>query len=115
MIQAILNGIIIGAVGGACAGVSVWAIQLWYTKRLENRDEQRVYNWLHKNTADKDGKRYRSTRAIASHNNLTQDRVRYICSIHTGIELSLGDEEDLWCFTKYSPRKRQKDRGAPSA
>lgn len=43
---------------------------------------------------------WRSTRTIASYCNVTEDRVRYICSIDKRICLSTGEKEDLWGIKK---------------
>ena len=43
---------------------------------------------------------WRSTRTIASYCNVTEDRVRYICSIDERIGLSTGEKEDLWGIKK---------------
>ena len=94
--MSLMDGIIIGAVGGFFAGVTVWLVQLAHTKIDECRHKKRVYKWLLNNTAKEDGKQYRSTRAIASWNNLTEDRTRYICSVHEKIYLSTGKQEDMW-------------------
>lgn len=93
--NSILDGIIIGGVGGAIAGITVWLVQFIQEKTIEWVQKRRVYQWLKKNTT-KDGDLFRSTRAIASWNNLTEDRVRYICSIDERIFLSTGDKEDMW-------------------
>lgn len=95
-INEVLSGVIIGAVGGACAGFAVSFVSYMYLKIVECRDKKHVFQWLVNNTKDVSGQRYRSTRAIASWNNITEDRVRYICSIHEKIFLSTGDKEDLW-------------------
>lgn len=92
----ILNGIIVGGVGGAAAGIMLAVISWVSTKCLERADKTRIYNWLKAHTSDESGKQYRSTRAIASWTNLTEDRVRYICSIHNLIYLSTGEKEDMW-------------------
>ena len=92
----VIDGITIGAFGGACAGITVWIVQLAHTLINERRDKARVYKWLRDNTSDEDGNRYRSTRAISSWNNFAEDRVRYICSLHEKIYLSTGEKEDLW-------------------
>lgn len=94
--EKILEGIIIGAAGGACAGITMLFLQFVRTKWKECHDKATVYRWLRDNTSDEDEKRYRSTRALASWNNLTEDRVRYICSLHKEIYLSTGDQEDRW-------------------
>jgi hypothetical protein len=100
----ILDGILIGAFGGAFAGITVLVVQQAHTKISESRDKARVYSWLRAKTSDEDGKRYRSTRAIASWNNLTEDRVRYICSLHEQIYLSTGPQENLWGLYEHGDR-----------
>ena len=70
-------------------------------KKIEYRDKTRVYNWLYEATKDEELK-WRSTRAIASYNDLTEDRVRYICSIHDKIKLSTGEKEDLWGIEEFT-------------
>ncbi len=92
----ILSGIIVGGVGGTIAALTVSAIvgvRIWILRWL---DKRRVYQWMQARTSDVVGERYRSTRAIASWNNLTEDRVRYICSVHPKIYLSTGKKEDMW-------------------
>jgi hypothetical protein len=96
------DGIIIGAFGGALAGLTVWFVNLvkeWFIKR---NDKNTVYNWLYQKT--KSGKgltvgspndpRWVSTAEIACYTNLTMDRVRYICSIHEKIRPKM--EKDLF-------------------
>ena len=92
----ILQSILIGTAGGAGAGLTVWLVQLLRDRGLVRRDKHVIHTWLRKNTADEDGKSFRSTRAIASWTNLTEDRVRYICSVDERIYLSTGDREDQW-------------------
>ena len=99
------DGIIIGGTGGAIAGLTVSLVRYGYTKFLETSHKRHLYNWLKDNTSDEEGKQFRSTRAIASWNNLTEDRVRYICSIHKKIFLSTGEKEDLWSL--YEVRSRR--------
>ena len=94
--QEIIEGIIIGAIGGAAAGLTVSFVGYLHQKANECCDKCRVYSWLRNNTKDVEGERHRTTRTIASHNNLTEDRVRYICSIHNDIYLSTGAEPDVW-------------------
>jgi hypothetical protein len=100
----ILDGVVIGAFGGAFAGITVWIVQLAHMKISESCNKARVYRWLRANTSEEDGKRYRSTRAIASWNNLTEDRVRYVCSLHDQIYLSTGPQEDLWSLYERGDR-----------
>jgi hypothetical protein len=85
----VIEGIVVGGAGGAVAGITVYLVQfLHHRKKIEK--------WLGMNTEDKAGSRFRSTRAIASWNNLTEDRVRYICSHSESIFLSTGTKEDMW-------------------
>ncbi|WP_406646892.1 hypothetical protein QEZ52_00370 [Aliisedimentitalea scapharcae] len=91
-----IEGIIVGGAGGAVAGLTVLLVG-WAAKSLQERKEkERVYSWMENNTSPKDGEAFRSTRAIASWNNLTEDRVRYICSKHPKIFLSTGSAGDMW-------------------
>lgn len=98
MDQQLLNDIVStgvgGAAGGAVAGLVIMAIQGMRNACLDRCHANRIYSWLKENTDEK--KPFRSTRAIASHNNVTEDRVRYICSIDPRIKLSTGKEEDMW-------------------
>ncbi|WP_417827696.1 hypothetical protein [Thalassospira sp.] len=92
----LVEGIVVGGAGGAVAGIVVklvgWGAE-WF--RLE-RDKKQVYEWFYKHTADEEGQKFRSTRTVASWNNLTEDRVRYVCSHHKLIYLSTGKNDDLW-------------------
>lgn len=109
--MSVVNGIVVGAVGGTFAGITVWLVQLAHTKVDEWMDKRRVYQWLLDNTSNEDGKQYRSTRAIASWNNLTMDRARYICSVHEAIYLSAGTEEDMWSLYERGDRSVYEKRG----
>ncbi|MES0870914.1 hypothetical protein [Pseudovibrio sp. SCP19] len=92
----LFTGITIGAVGGAFAGISV-KVAGWLAEQVRvYRQKKQLYCWLQTNTSYQTGEKWRSTRSIASYNNLTEDRVRYICSIHKSIFLSTGEKEDLW-------------------
>ena len=94
--MALIEGIVIGGVGGTLAGISVYTIQFFHQKFKDHVESDRIYFWMEKTTEDKDGDRFRSTRAIASWNNLSEDRVRYLCSVDERIFLSTGKKEDLW-------------------
>ncbi|EIJ2375703.1 hypothetical protein LIO03_000709 [Vibrio alginolyticus] len=96
MSNTVIDGVIIGGAGGAIAGLTVYAVQALHKWISDKRDSKRVYNWLKSNTELRENRKYRSTRAIASFNNLTEDRVRYLCSHHPKIRLSTGEKEDLW-------------------
>lgn len=110
----IKGGIIIGGAGGAIAGFTVLSLQFLSNWINEQTHKHRVYEWLKKNTSDEGGKEYRSTRAIASWNNLTEDRVRYICSIHKKIFLSTGKQEDMWSIYDHGNRSAYEKRGMRS-
>ena len=90
----IWDGVLIGGAGGAIAGITVGLVRYVHENFLEVRHKKRVHSWLCENTSDEDGKEYRSTRAIASWTNLTEDRVRYICGIDKRIYLSTGPDPD---------------------
>ena len=96
----ITQGITIGASGGAIAGAMVYLIQQIHNAIIKSYQISRVEKWLRANTSEEPGNRYRSTRAIASHNNLTQDRVRFICSHSEMIFLSTGTQDDMWSLYK---------------
>lgn len=100
----VCQSILIGIAGGAGAGVAVWCVRLLHEWGFEQRDKRRVHNWLKDNTKNQEGCRFRSTRAIASWTNLTESRVRYICSIHNKIFLSTGHREDLWSLYEVHAR-----------
>ena len=108
------DGIIIGGAGGAIAGVTVWIVQYLHGKTVGFIHGKRVYNWLKENTSNKAGERLRSTRAIASWNNLTEDRVRYVCSIHKKIFLSTGEKEDMWSIYDRKEKSVYEERGVRS-
>lgn len=97
--SSISEGIIIGAVGGAIAGLVIWLAELcrkWITRKFDTR---KVEKWLVQNTSPHHSQEWRSTRAIASHNNLTEDRVRYICSYSSKIKLNTregNESKELW-------------------
>jgi len=102
----VMDGVIIGGAGGAIAGITVYLVQYLHTKAKDWWEAKAVYFWLSNNTADESGRRYRSTRAIASWCNLTEDRVRQLCSHHTGIYLSTGEAADMWSIYIRSSEER---------
>lgn len=101
----ITEGIVIGGAGGAIAGLTVWSVQFVKELIMLKLDSNRVYKWFQQNTVAEPDGRFRSTRAIASWNNLTQDRVRYVCSVDKRIFLSVGNKEDRWSIHKDGPRE----------
>jgi hypothetical protein len=96
MCNTVLEGIIIGGSGGALAGITILVIQWIGEKTSEYRDKRKIYNWLMRKMKSEQEMKYRNTRTIASWTNLTEDRVRYICSCHKRIHLSVGAKEDMW-------------------
>jgi hypothetical protein len=92
----IIDGILIGAVGGSFAGLALYLVQQLQIAIIYCVEAQRIYKWLGSHTTMEPGKNYRSTRTIASHNNVTEDRVRYICSTDKRMYLSTGKQENLW-------------------
>jgi hypothetical protein len=102
MATSVIDGIIIGGAGGAIAGISVYTIQYIHTRYSDIKDSNKVHKWLLDNT---ESESFRSTKAIASHNNLTMDRARYLCSNHPEIKLSTGELDDLWSLTEREPKK----------
>lgn len=94
----IWDGIVIGGAGGAIAGITVWLVQFVHDKVTQHIDSNNIYKWLKDHTTPEpdEGDQFKSTRTIASWNNLTEDRVRYICSLDKRIFLSTGKNEDMW-------------------
>jgi hypothetical protein len=109
----IVDGILIGGAGGAIAGITVSAVRFLGSAYADWRDKRRVYKWLMGHTSNEPGEQFRSTRAIASWNNLTEDRVRFICSVHKKVFLSTGKKEDMWGIHDREPRSVYEKRGAP--
>ena len=110
--DSILEGITIGGAGGAIAGITLWVIELIQKKVSEVSHANRIYQWLKKNTFEEEA--FRSTRAIASWCNLTEERVRYICSIDERIYLSTGENEDLWSLYDRESKSVYEKRGLRS-
>ena len=82
----IREGITIGATGGAVAGLILWLVGRLNEYEKEWREKRLIYKWLDNVTKDNSNMPWRSTRAIASYNNLTEDRVCYLCSHHSKID-----------------------------
>lgn len=91
----ILEGVIIGATGGALAGITVYLIQYLHQKLLDYSESKRIRGWLENNTSKNN---WRSTRTIASWTNLPMDRVVYLCSRDNLVKLTTGENEDLWAL-----------------
>lgn len=95
MADDVWSGFIIGSAGGGVAGLILWIVGRLNDYEIKWREERRIFKWLDKVTSPLDAKKWRATRAIASHTNLTEDRVRYLCSHHPKIVLSTGVKE-MW-------------------
>jgi hypothetical protein len=95
MDQELINDIISTSFGGAAAGLALYGAQALFSWVGVKRDACRVYRWM-KAGVQSDKDTYRSTRAIASYTNLTEDRVRFVCSYDDRIHLSVGDKPDMW-------------------
>jgi len=96
----IIEGIVIGASGGALAGITVYVIQYLHQKVSDALDSKRIRDWLEQSTSKND---WRSTRAIASWTNLPIERVQYLCSHDEKIKLSTGEREDVWALRNKIP------------
>ena len=92
---AVLEGIIVGAAGGAIAGLTVWAASYLHERVLERRHRNRIYQWLVENTS-REKEPFKSTRTIASWTHLTEDRVRYICSVDKRVFRILDGSSEMW-------------------
>ncbi|MBU6142163.1 hypothetical protein KGO95_03575 [Patescibacteria group bacterium] len=113
----IWDGIIIGAVGGAAAGIALSLFELLKSWIAEEADKRKAYRWLVANTTPKPGGQYRSTKEIASWNNLTVERTRYICSVHPQILMNAGtseDMDDLWSVHDRGDKSVYEKRGLRS-
>lgn len=98
--QDLINDIISTSFGGAAAGIALYVVQDLHGKFRDQRDSKRIYEWLVEQSKPQFGWEYRSTRTISSYTNLTEDRVRYLCSQHEKIFLSTGIEEGKWTITE---------------
>jgi len=97
----ILEGVIIGAAGGAAAGIVIWSLELARKAIIKKCDTNKVEKWLKLHTIPNHTEERRSTVAIASHNDLTVDRVRFICSYSSKIQLNSkdgNDSKEMWKF-----------------
>lgn len=100
LLDDIISTSIGGAAGGAVAGLVLYGVQgfhAWLKAFLHGR---RVYCWLKSESSREGAPDYRSTKAIASHTNLTLDRVRYLCSRDKRIHMSTGERDDLWTLNE---------------
>lgn len=88
------NGIIVAFIGGTIGGIVIWLIGLIQNYILNHCHTKRLEKWLETSNFE-----WNSTRAIASHNNLTEDRVRFLCSYSKNIQLNTKDgneSNEVW-------------------
>jgi hypothetical protein len=78
---------------GASGGLTIFLVGLIKEQILIWRDKRRVYNFLF--TDRNSVWKFRNTWTIASNVNLTEERVRFICSIHKKIKRS-AEEDEVW-------------------
>ena len=96
MPDTVWTGIMVGAVGGAAAGLVLWIVGRLNEYEIDWRESRRIHAWLNTVTSAPEAKsKWRSTRAIASYTNLPEDRVRDLCSRHSRIVLSTKEKE-MW-------------------
>lgn len=67
---------------GISGGLSVWFVGILREEYFKWRDKKKVFTFMNENPSEFG---FRTTHAIASSVNLTEDRVIYICSIHPKI------------------------------
>ena len=96
LINDIISTTVGGAVGGAVAGLALYGVQQAHVWLVDKLDTKRVLGWMRNNAGEHRNWPFRTTRTIASYNNLTEDRVRYICSQCPDMSMSRGLNEDRW-------------------
>ncbi|NNA97388.1 hypothetical protein [Pseudomonas gessardii] len=87
---------------GVAGAILVLAVQKGGSFLSNRRDSSAIYRWLESESKVAGSPDFRSTRAIASHANLTEERVRLLCSTHPLIYLSTGTQPDLWTVKERS-------------
>ena len=93
----LIHSITIGATGGSIAGITVYLFKYLHDKVNDYSDKCRVYKWMENEILTNElNNKHLSTKLIASYNNMTMDRARYICSMYQDIYLSAGPNNDLW-------------------
>jgi hypothetical protein len=81
---------------GAGGAIVVLLVQAGWSISRDMRDGRRIYSWMVSEEAAAGSNQFRSTRVIASHTNLTEERVVKLCSEHAKIFLSTGSKEGMW-------------------
>lgn len=87
---------------GGAGALLVLGVQKGGTAWADRRDSTNIYRWLEGESKIEGSPDFRSTRTIASHTNLPEDRVRAVCSRHPRIYLSTGTQADLWTIKERS-------------
>lgn len=113
LVNDIISTSVGGAAGGAVAGLVLYGVQNLHTLIREKIESKRIYEWMQTEAGESSGWRYRSTRTIASYNNLTEDRVRFLCSSDIRITQARGDAEDLWTLNAELEQFKDVQRGNP--
>jgi hypothetical protein len=90
--------------GVACTVISALVIYFFSSYVRDYIDSKKIYYWLIDNSDQASGNTFRSTREIASHCNLTEDRVHILCSKHKKIFLSTGKNEGSWSIHARKPK-----------
>lgn len=96
----IWGDIISTSFGGAAAGIALYVVQQLHSQYKDWRDGERVYVWLVEQSGPAYMQSFSTTRRIASYTNLTEDRVRYLCSQHTKIFFTPLADKDEWTIDK---------------
>ena len=99
----VVDNVAAGVIIGVVVGVILFSFSHFCIKRWQEiHDAKKIYNWLYNETkqwreftvGDSLYHRWRSTREIASSNNLTIERARELC--YTNEKLTLMSKEDLF-------------------
>jgi hypothetical protein len=90
--------------GTAIAALLVGLITAGWSQYKRRKDTATIYSWLKANTSPTEGPIFRSTRAIASHCNLTESEVVSLCSKSKKIYQSTGTKEDMWSIYERRPK-----------
>lgn len=92
MTDTMFASIMTGVFTGATASFIFWYFTYLREAYIKKSEQSKIYQWLIDN--NKEFKWY-NTRTIASYNNLTEDRVRYLCSYDERVVRSSGKKE-VW-------------------
>lgn len=97
-------GLLSELAAGAGGGLIVLAVQSGWSLWRDRQDSEAIYAWMAQEAAKPNADTFRSTRAIASHVNMTEERVYSLCSAHPLIMLSTGKAEGMWSVTARKPK-----------